>query len=247
MTARFEKDIQSLGIATRFRILLRVAGKDALSVEPLFYQYRKRWFLHMLVFYGFVGLMFTTTLDDIVNHGANPLPLDSPVKILGNISGLALIIGATPMLLRGFKLTKNNSESEPLSFADRVFLPVLYLATLTGFLTEILDYGGIIIGAETIYFIHIGVVTALLASAPWTRFVHSLQAPFLTLYERLRQNVAPAHEDTDYKRLALAEYVKNDFYSNHTRKAKEKELGEGDGLHVSKKDENENSESEKQF
>lgn len=211
VSERLQRDIYVLGMKTRFAVLLNVIGRDALAVEPLFYHYKKRWSLHFLVFYGFLGLMLTTTLDAILNRSATPLPLDSPIKIIGNVSGLLLLLGATPMLFR-----RNGSQDlHPLSFSDRVFLPVLYLATMTGFVTEGFDYGGIVVAASAFYLAHIAIVTALLVSAPWSRFVHSLQSPYLALHERLRQNLVAKRADIDYKRLDLARYAKENFFSEY--------------------------------
>jgi len=51
---------------------------------------------HLLVFYSFVGLAITTTLAIIYIYGFNyksPYPLYDPLKIIGNISGIALLVG----------------------------------------------------------------------------------------------------------------------------------------------------------
>lgn len=205
------KDISNVGMKARLRVFFRVLGKDALSVEPLFYHYKRRWAFHFLVFYGFVGLMLTTTLDAIINRPALPLPLTSPVKIIGNISGIMLLVGATPMLFK----SKQTMEMRPLGLGDKIFLPVLYLTVLTGFLTEILDYSGTSLPATVFYAIHIAIVTALLLSAPWTRFVHALQAPYLAFYERIRQKLVGRGEEVDYKRLSLAEYAKENFFPEY--------------------------------
>ncbi|MHB8566198.1 MAG: hypothetical protein ACYC9U_03770 [Nitrososphaerales archaeon] len=215
------KDISSLGLSKRLKILSRVVTKDALAVEPLFHHYKKRWALHFLVFYGFVGLMITTTLDAIVNRPGNPLPILSPVKIIGNVSGVLLLAGATPML---FTRKKNDKNAVPLTLADRAFLPLLYLVTLTGFIVEIFDYGGIPYNATIFYIIHIALLTGLLVSAPWTRFINALQAPYLALYERLREGAEKRRGDrVDYKRLDLAEFVKSNFYPDYLKREEKKE------------------------
>lgn len=216
LSDRFKADVSALGAGARASVLLRVVGKDALAVEPLFSNYRGRWIQHFLVFYGFIGLMITTTLDAIVNREAAPLPLDHPVKIIGNIAGVMLLIGATPMLFR----KKDPPGMQPLGLADKIFLPVLYLAVVTGFVTEVLDYSAIVLPATAVYVIHIAIVTGLLASAPWTRFVHALQAPFLTFYERLRQKTTSTNEDIDYKRLNLAAYARDNFFPEYKEEEK---------------------------
>jgi hypothetical protein len=211
LTPKFKADVSTMGLGARARVLGRVIGKDALEVEPLFHHYRERWALHALVFYGFIGLMITTTLDAIVNRPANPLAFDDPVTVIGNVSGLMLVIGATPMLFR----KKNIAGFEPLGFSDKVFLPVLWLTAVTGFGTEILDFSGTVVPAQAIYVIHIAIVAALLISAPWTRFVHSVQTPFLAFYERIRQKEVSQKEDIDYKRLNLAVYAKDNFFPEY--------------------------------
>ena len=53
---------------------------DVLYQKPIVDCSRVRWFAHLAMFWGFVGLAVTTTLDAIVNPTAAPLPLVSPVR-----------------------------------------------------------------------------------------------------------------------------------------------------------------------
>ena len=56
---------------------------------------RARWIAHLAIFWGFLGPAVTTTLDEIVNPAAAPLGLTSPVRILGNISGVLFVAGVS--------------------------------------------------------------------------------------------------------------------------------------------------------
>ncbi|MEW6410749.1 MAG: quinone-interacting membrane-bound oxidoreductase complex subunit QmoC, partial [Nitrospirota bacterium] len=61
---------------------------------------------HLYVFYGFVGLAITTTWAIYYLYGLNwesPYPLTDPLKMLGNFSGILLLLGITLVVTNRFK------------------------------------------------------------------------------------------------------------------------------------------------
>jgi nitrate reductase gamma subunit len=223
-TREFKEGVSALGLSSRISVVSRVITKDALAVEPLFHHYKGRWLNHALAFYGFIGLMLTTTLDAIVNRGGLPLPILSPVKLIGNVSGIMLMIGATAMLFS--RRGKDYSNLQPLSWQDQIFLPTLLLTTATGFITEIFDYATLQDYASVLYVIHIILIVLLLGTAPWTRFVHALQAPYLAMSERFRQLIGAHDSPPDYKRLRLAQFAKDYFYPEYHHEESNKDESE---------------------
>jgi nitrate reductase gamma subunit len=141
---------------------------------------RARWFAHMAMFWGFLGLAVTTTLDAILNPTAAPLPLSSPVRILGNISGVFFVGGVSYSLFRRFTPSvRSNSTS-----GDLIFLSMLLLAGLSGFVTEAFSSLNLVYADSYSYWIHLILVAGLLVSAPFTKFVHAIGRPILLLIRR---------------------------------------------------------------
>jgi quinone-modifying oxidoreductase subunit QmoC len=95
---------------------------------------------HQLVLFGFVGLAITTSFAAMFEwghillgwHTTSPLPVFGygfVPKIIGTVSGAALVIGWVLMK----KNRSENAENNPLSSYDSVFLWVIGLVGITGF------------------------------------------------------------------------------------------------------------------
>jgi hypothetical protein len=70
-------------------------------VEPI---WRRRWLIHALVLWGFLGLLLATALDyglEVVGIKATgtPVPIWYPVRLLGTVAGAALVYGSTVMIV----------------------------------------------------------------------------------------------------------------------------------------------------
>lgn len=127
---------------------------------------------HLLVFYSFIGLAMTTTLALIYLYGFHydsPYPLYDPVKIIGNISALALLYGITAVT--GNRL-KNAEKAGKGSYFDWLFITVIYVIVVTGILAELLRLANIAILAYPIYFTHLVFVFFLFAYAPFSKMAH---------------------------------------------------------------------------
>jgi nitrate reductase gamma subunit len=142
---------------------------------------RTRWIAHLVMFWGFLGLAVTTTLDEIVNSAAAPLVLTSPVRILGNISGVLFVAGVSISLGRRLFVP---SVRENSTTGDFVFLSLLFLTGVSGFTTEIFSDLNVVFPDGFSYWFHIALVMALLASAPFSKFVHAIGRPILLLVRR---------------------------------------------------------------
>ena len=63
--------------------------------EPL---YRRRWLVHALTIWGFLGLLLATALDwglDLlgVKRTGTPIPVWYPSRLIGTVAGLSLLYG----------------------------------------------------------------------------------------------------------------------------------------------------------
>ncbi|MEM4287801.1 MAG: respiratory nitrate reductase subunit gamma [Candidatus Caldarchaeum sp.] len=142
----------------------------------------KQWLSHLLTMWGFIGLFITTSIDAIVNPGANPLPILHPVRILGNISGIVFMTGLTLSITR--RLVDGSVRANSM-FSDWSFLAVMYGTGATGFMVQWFADTGNAFGTAVTYIAHMFFVAALIPTAPWTKFIHALWRPSWVIYSGL--------------------------------------------------------------
>ena len=126
---------------------------------------------HLAVFYGFLGLVATTTSVGVGIYAfgyLTPWPFWHPVKILGNVSGLAVIVAAAVFLWRRIADAGRAGKS---AYSDWLFLSILGLTTLTGFFSQWLRLADLRV-AYPMYFIHLLFVFFLLVYIPYSKFAH---------------------------------------------------------------------------
>ncbi|HEV2387863.1 MAG TPA: quinone-interacting membrane-bound oxidoreductase complex subunit QmoC [Candidatus Acidoferrales bacterium] len=127
---------------------------------------------HAFIFYGFLGLVATTASVGIgiyAFHYLTPWPLWHPVKILGNLSGLAVIAACSVFLVRRIQDGRKAGKS---TYTDWLFLSVLGLTVLTGYLSEATRLSGVAPLAYWTYFVHLVLVFFLLVYLPYSKFAH---------------------------------------------------------------------------
>lgn len=127
---------------------------------------------HLLVFYGFIGLAITALWGFWYLYGLgweSPYPLTDPMKWLGNLSALALIIGITLVVINR---NKNKIKAGLGSYFDWLFIVVIYAIVVTGILSEVLRLANIAALAYPIYFTHLVFVFFLFAYAPFSKMAH---------------------------------------------------------------------------
>ncbi|MDD3471864.1 MAG: quinone-interacting membrane-bound oxidoreductase complex subunit QmoC [Syntrophaceae bacterium] len=134
-----------------------------------------RYSSHLLAFWGMIGLAVTTAIVafnvDIL--GILPPSLNGPgtvpIKILGNVSAVAFIIGLSIMLLRRLTVPDQAGGS---SYFDWFFIYTILGTGVTGLLTELFRWVGLIDGTYIVYTIHLIFVMALLLYLPFSKFAH---------------------------------------------------------------------------
>jgi quinone-modifying oxidoreductase subunit QmoC len=127
---------------------------------------------HLLVFYGFLGLVATTTSVGIGIYAfgyLTPWPFWHPVKILGNLSGAAVIAAVAVFLVRRIADGRRAGKS---TYSDWLFLTVLGLTTLTGFLCQWLRLAEVRALAYPMYVVHLVLIYFLLVYIPYSKFAH---------------------------------------------------------------------------
>ena len=163
-----------------------------------------RRFTHLAMFWGFVGLSVTTALDYIFNRPGNYIPLFggslSAIRLLGNISGIVMVVGATAAIVRLIAIPKFRRAR---TFGDVWFTTLLFLSGITGFMAE---YWGeqaylanpniapaaafsLSFSASPLivvpYGVHLVAVALLLVTAPVSAFIHALAVPSMRYVDSL--------------------------------------------------------------
>jgi quinone-modifying oxidoreductase subunit QmoC len=141
---------------------------------------------HLLLFWGFVGAAVTSGLlifAIYVQGYELPLPLMHPYKLLGNISAVALVVGAG--ILVAARLTDRDRAGTSTAF-DSFFTTVVALVIVTGVLVELvrLVAPGMPAAAVTLYVLHLGVVTTLFLTFPYSKFAHMLYRTLAMVHEQ---------------------------------------------------------------
>jgi len=133
---------------------------------------KSRSISHLLVFYSFIGLAITTSWAVFYLYVMNipsPYPLTDPLKLLGNASALALLVGT--MLVITNRL-KNKEKAGAGSYYDWLFISVVFVIMATGILSELFRLADIGALAYPTYFAHLVFVFFLFAYAPFSKMAH---------------------------------------------------------------------------
>jgi ferredoxin/nitrate reductase gamma subunit len=165
--------IESLG-QKRYR-------EDCADDEPVVPLYRRRWLIHALTIWGFLGLLLATAIDYGMDmFGLKPtgtwVPLWYPVRLLGTIAGLSLMYGVTWfMITRWQKRAESSQHSLP---SDWLFLALLWLTGLSGFLIEVALYAGPApMWGYWVFLVHVAVAMELCLFLPFSKFAHAMYRP----------------------------------------------------------------------
>ncbi|MBI4824753.1 MAG: quinone-interacting membrane-bound oxidoreductase complex subunit QmoC [Nitrospirae bacterium] len=140
---------------------------------------------HLFVFYSFVGLAITTTIalvylygheffgiegvPGILSFGTSPYPLTDPMKIIGNISAIALLVGIFLVIVNRFK---NSEKAGVGSYYDWLFITVVFAIVVSGILSEVFRLAGVASLAYPIYITHLTAVFFLFAYSPFSKMAH---------------------------------------------------------------------------
>ncbi len=152
---------------------------------------------HMFLLYGFIGAMITTGavfvfifiphylellgLEQFSPFFALPINLPNPIKIIGVLSGLALVIGGAMLIFRRWT---NRDDVGANGYQDYLFLYMLAIVGLTGMLSWITRLIGIPMLAYVNYFIHMVTVFFLLWYMPYSKFAHMIYRTLALVYAR---------------------------------------------------------------
>ena len=119
----------------------------------------------------------------LVLFDLSPIPLFHPIKILGNVSGIAIVLGCIVVTIKRLN-TKSNLGTN--TYRDWLLIVFLFLVAFTGLLTQTMRLLEIPFLAYNIYFVHMVFIFFLLWYAPYSKLAHMFYRTLALVY--LRQN-----------------------------------------------------------
>jgi hypothetical protein len=142
------------------------------------------------IMWGFIGLAAATTLDYLLLLLADkvpgqPVPLWHPTRLLGTLTGVLILFGTLRALVSRIKKPEKYSSHSLLS--DWLFLWLLLLVTVTGFLVEVALYlprGAV--WAYVLFLVHVVIGMEIVLLFPFTKFAHAVYRPIALLLQEFR-------------------------------------------------------------
>jgi len=131
---------------------------------------RERSTSHMMVLYSFIGLFIVTNcffIAEWILHIEGPYSQINPIKWLGNIAGIALIVGG--LLMWKNRLAKTDSVS---GYWDWYLVGLVLTLGITGLGTELLRLGGFYNLMALVYFVHLIAIWCLFFFTPFSKLAH---------------------------------------------------------------------------
>lgn len=147
---------------------------------------------HLPLMLAFIGLFIVTAWSALANdvlalvpalqflHG--PMSFWNPVKILANVSAVAMIIGIGILWINRSK--KEAEKGLTPTFYDWFLIWEIMVVGVSGLLAEIARWAGLAGPGYVIYFIHLVSVMMLFMYMPYTKFAHLVYRTFAIAFEK---------------------------------------------------------------
>ena len=176
----------SLGVESLGQTRYRRDCEDDVPVEPW---YRRRWLIHALTIWGFLGLMVATGLDwglavIGVKETGTEIPIWYPSRLIGTIGGLALMYGVMWFMIN--RATKYNRASSQSTGSDWLLLVLLMITAVSGFIIEVALYmPNPPAWGYWVFLFHVAVALELVLLLPFTKFAHAIYRPVALFFYSL--------------------------------------------------------------
>ena len=181
----------ALGVESLGQRRYRQDCKDDLPAEPL---YRRRWLIHALTIWGFLGLLAATLLDwglalTGVKETGTPIPLWYPSRLIGTLAGISLLYGVSMFMAN--RARKVNRASQLSTASDWLLLVLLWITGATGFFIEVALYLPDAPGwGYWVFLFHVAVAMELMLLLPFTKFAHAMYRPVALFFYALASDTS---------------------------------------------------------
>jgi len=196
-----EADAKSSGFFTRITAAVKNVAAELAAQKryrdceemPKKPWYRDRWFIHMSIMWGFIGLGVATAIAYLLiivvdKAPGQPDPIWWPNRLIGTLAGLLMMYGTSFALLERYRKPDKYASHSLLS--DWLFLWLLWLTGLTGFVLEVSLYlPAMSTWGYIVFLVHVVVAMEVIVLLPFTKFAHSIYRPLaLLIHELSRDN-----------------------------------------------------------
>ncbi|MEW5992276.1 MAG: 4Fe-4S dicluster domain-containing protein [Chloroflexota bacterium] len=151
--------------------------------------YRRRWLVHAVTVWGFLGLLAATVLDyglalAGIKETGTPVPLWYPVRLLGTVAGLLLVYGTTVLIVDRYRAA--NRSVRRSTTADWLLLGLLWVTGVTGFGLELALYlPEPPAWGYWVFLVHVAVALELVLLAPFMKLAHAVYRPVALFFVAL--------------------------------------------------------------
>ena len=149
---------------------------------------------HRPLMYAFIGLFIVTCYSlftqDVIGifipsmHG--PISMWNPVKLLANVSAVAMIAGIGILWMNRAKMEADGKAKN--TFYDWFLIWIIMGVGVTGLAAELLRLVGIPSLGYVVYYFHLISVAMLFLYLPYTKFAHIVYRTFAMAFERYRDS-----------------------------------------------------------
>lgn len=171
---------------------------DGFLVRSLWRKSKALWIMHGLMLYGMVGLALADVLLQIFNPTRAHLAFSDPLKILPVVAGLMVLVGVLYVMYR-YRTDKYIDNGMTLG-RDYLFVTLLFHTVLSGIFTLLINRTTSHGWVMPIYIYHLGSISALVISAPFTRFQHAWIVPMMAALTRVTEAVTNSGVDIGFAR-----------------------------------------------
>lgn len=176
----------SLGVESLGQRRYREDCKDDNPIEPL---YRRRWLIHALTIWGFLGLFSATIIDyglSVIGVKATgtPIPLWYPSRLIGTVAGIALLYGVSMFMVN--RMRQVNRAAQFTTASDWLLLVLLWITGATGFFIEVALYlPNAPAWGYWVFLLHVSIAMDLMLLLPFTKFAHAMYRPVALFFYAL--------------------------------------------------------------
>ena len=176
----------ALGVESLGQRRYREDCKDDPPAEPW---YRRRWLIHALTIWGFLGLLAATVLDwglalTGVKETGTPIPLWYPSRLIGTLAGISLLYGVS--LFMANRVRQVNRAAKVSTASDWLLLVLLWITGATGFFIEAALYlPEAPAWGYWVFLFHVAVAMELMLFLPFTKFAHAIYRPVALFFYAL--------------------------------------------------------------
>jgi hypothetical protein len=159
----------------------------------------RRWFVHLAIMGGFLGLGAATALDYLFKDPNAQVPPWAPIRLLGILSGMVFTYGTSVALVQRFRHAGRPATTATERYyahtrgPDLVFLLVLWVTAVSGFALTLAIYVPTSSPAwYGVFLLHVVLAMELLVLLPFTKFAHAVFRPAAIWFRHFRRLRLPA-------------------------------------------------------